>query len=137
MRHRALLVLCVLVVSACGGDGEEVLAPEDVAGTYALVSVDGVEVPYFLIETGTTYSLEVTGGSLVLNANTTCTSTLSLTETVDGEADTRMQTAVCTYVARDGGLELVFPVTNTVVIATVVGSTITYVESGSVFVFQK
>ena len=137
MRHRALLVLCVLVVSACGGDGEDVLAPEDIVGTYALVSVDGVDVPYFLVETGTTYSLEVTGGSLVLNADTTCTSTVSLTETVDGEADTRMQTAVCTYFASGGGLELAFPVTNTVVIASVVGSTITYVESGSVFVFQK
>ena len=135
MKRRVILISCIIGATACGGD--EPFAPEDVAGTYALLTVDGRQVPTLVVDDGPTYSLEVTGGSLVLNLNRSCTSTIFVTETVDGQATSDQQTAACTYIPKDGGLELGFPLLGALVPATVVGSTITYTDAGSVWVFGR
>ena len=135
LRRKAILISCIIVATACGS--VEPFAPEDFAGTYTLLTVDGKQVPTLVVDDGPTYSLEITGGSLVLNLNRSCTSTIFVKETVDGQVTSDQQTAACTYIPKDGGLELGFPLQHALVPATVVGSTITYTDAGSVWVFGR
>jgi hypothetical protein len=66
-RAFALVVAAMLTVVACGGD---VTTPDntEVAGAYALVSVNSAALP-FTLDSGTGYLLELTSDSIFINAS--------------------------------------------------------------------
>ena len=110
MIRRVFLAFLVFGVTACGDDGTGL---EDIAGTYTLHTVDGeglpaVLDPAVLDEIGTTFLLEVTGGSVTLNQDMTCSFTFSLRETEDGTVTRVTETAVGTYTFNNGAISLNF-----------------------------
>ena len=134
MIRRALITLLVLGFAACGDDG---LSLEDIVGTYTLQTIDGESIPWVKAQTGTTYTLEVTGGNIILNALRTCTNTIVFRETQDGNVTTETETVVCQYSFTDGVLLLTFPVADTALNASIVGSLLSYTNGGNLYIFSK
>ena len=91
---------------ACGDD---VIGPEDIAGTYTLQSIDGTGLPAVLSETGDPIFAEVTAGSVTLNQDMTCSDSVTTRRTMDGIVVTGTETHVCTYTFDGGDIALTIP----------------------------
>ena len=134
MIRRSLIPLLVLGIAACGDDG---LSLEEIVGTYTLQTIDGEAIPWVKFQTGTTYTLEVTGGNVILNELRTCTNTIMFRETLDGTVTTETETVVCQYSFTDGTLIMTFPVAGTGLNASIVGSLLSYTDGGNLYIFSK
>src|SRR5687767_4985621 len=92
----AVAMMSVLALPACsdssgpGGNG-------DVAGTYTLRTVNGSNVPFTILQVGSTYRLEILSGSVVINSNGTYTETASLRETNGTVVTTEQQNSNGTW----------------------------------------
>ena len=92
MIRRVFLAFLVFGLVACGDDGTGL---EDIAGTYTLQTVDGGGLPAVLEETGTTFLLEITAGSVTLNQDMTCSVISMFRVTEFGNVTTETETGVC------------------------------------------
>ena len=138
MIRRVFLVFLLFGIVGCGS--VDVTDPGSVAGTYPLRTLNGDELPAVLLQVGTTFLLEITAGSLTLNADQTCSITLTLRETEDGTVTTAPETAVCTYTLNSGAiaLDLTGSDFQDTLGGVISGSTITITDDeGEVFVFKK
>ena len=109
MKRFALIATAVLL-SACGGDG---LGPEDIAGTYRLITVAGESLPALLATDGVT-SVELESGTVRLNSDFTFSTTLSirvfdhntsLTETDAGVGTFTQNGTALVFTYTDGSIE--------------------------------
>jgi hypothetical protein len=117
------------------GCGDDSVSPADVAGTYTLQSVDGVVLPAILSEDESTGNLvEVTAGSATLNQDLTCSLSLDLRETDEGTVTTDTLLQPCTYTI-DGGFTLTPSGGTFALSGSIIGSTLTIIDGGLVFVF--
>ncbi len=130
MVRRVLVACLVFGLGACGDDS---VSPADVAGTYTLLSVDGGGLPA-VIEESTDFLLEFTAGSATLNADLTCSLSFDLRETDQGTVTTDTLVSACTY-SIDDGFRLT-PLGETFALnGSILGSTLTIIDGGRVFVF--
>ena len=89
LRRAALSCAIALLVTATGcGDDKDPNAPENIAGTYVMRTVNGSPPPVVLAdlsdESGT-YKLEVLSGSITLERGGAYRETHTFRETIDGE----------------------------------------------------
>ncbi len=130
VRRIFLAVLVLIGLVACGDDS---VSPADVAGTYTLVSVDGGGLPA-VIQESTDFLLEFTAGSATLNADLTCSLSLDLRETDQGTVTTDTLVSACTYTI-DDGFRLTPSGETFSLSGSILGSTLTIIDGGRVFVF--
>jgi hypothetical protein len=72
-------MIVAATIAGCGdstGPGGET----NITGTYSLRTINGQTLPFPLVVVGTTYRLEVTAGSVTINANGTYTGSSTLRE---------------------------------------------------------
>ena len=128
-------VLVAFLVFGLGACGDDIVSPADVAGTYTLLSVDGEGLPATLGETEITGSLlEVTAGSATLNQDLTCSLSFDLRDTDPDTVTTDTIVSACTYTI-DDGFRLTLSEENVALSGSILGSTLTLIDGGRVFVF--
>ena len=135
MIRRVFLTFLVFGMVGCGG--VDVTDPGSVSGTYTLQTVNGDALPAVLFQDETTL-LEVTAGSITLNQDRSCSTSMSLRQTQDGVVATETETGVCTYALDSGSITVTDsanPLTPTT--GSLTGSSITVTDDGDVFVYQK
>ena len=120
MRRRTCLtvLVSVLALSACGDSGT---GPDDISGLYELRTINGVALPFTIIQIGSD-SAEFTSGFLQLNANRTYTFSITTSATTGGSTETVTETDLGTWF-RQGNQVSITPFSD--------GSTITVVISGN------
>jgi hypothetical protein len=128
MVRRVFLALLVLGLVACGDD---VIGPEDIAGTYTLQSVNGQSLPWG--EAG----LEVTAGSITINQSMTCSRSLTGTATDGGTVVTVTDTEVCTCTFVNGVITFTWDSDGSTDSGSIVGSQLTVTVDGDVLIFRK
>lgn len=137
LRQASRITIAALLVSiaACSDSS----GPEPITGTYTLRTVNGTALPYLAAsETsgGVTTRVEVTAGNVVLNADLSFTSSITLRQTVGSTVTTTASTTVGTYTI--AGSQITFRSSDGVATpATLAGGTITGVSLGLTLVFSK
>ena len=135
MIRRVFLAFLVFGVTACGDDGTGL---QGITGTYTLQSIDGEGLPAIVSAVGAAVLEEVTAGSIILNEDTTCSSSFTTrSELQDGTVTTVVDEGVCTYTFRDGALALNFAAGSSTTSGSISGSTLTVTLGGTVFIFRK
>ena len=129
MVRRIFLALLVLGLVACGDD---VIGPEDIAGTYTLQSVNGQSLPWVL-EAG----IEVTAGSVTINENMTCSRSLTATLTDGGTVVTVTNTDEGTYTFVNGAIMFAWDSDGSTDSGSIVGSRLTLSADGDVLILRK
>ncbi len=132
MIRRVFLAVLVFGVTACGGDGTGL---ENVAGLYTLETIDGDPLPVLLVQVGDN-KIEVTAGSVTLNADRTCSDSLTLETTQSGNVESDTASELCTYTTDGQAITLTYT-DNTVSVGTIIGSALTITDDGVVFIFRK
>ena len=132
MIRRVVLTFLALGLVACGDDG---IGPEDVAGTYTLQTIDGNPPPWVTFQIGAD-KIEVTAGSVTLNADMTCSLSTTFRATLSGNITTNTETHVCTYTIIDGAITLTRP-SATGASGSIIGSALTISDDEFVFVYRK
>ena len=133
MIRRAFLVFLVFGVTACGDDST---GPESGAGTYTLLSVDGDALPWVLLQI-LGDKVEITAGSMVLNQDLTCSSSITSSVTESGDVTTVTETDVCAYTFNNGAITVTDSSDNSTVSGSIVGSQLTLTIEGSVFIYRN
>jgi hypothetical protein len=119
---------------ACGDD---VIGPEDIAGTYTLQSIDGHPLPWVILQVGNTYSMKVTAGSITINQNMTCSRSITATLTDGGTVATVTDTDVGTYTFVNGAIMLTWASDGSTDSGSIVGSQLTLTTDGDVLIFRE
>ena len=142
MVRRVLLAFLVFGLVACGDD---VVGPEDIAGTYTLQTVDGEPSPFFgfqsLNQDGSINVTALTSGHVVLGPGSSCERSLTFSTTVFSgptllDESTMTVTTQCTFVFSNGDLTLNYT-DGTVDMGSIAGSTLTLTDNSSLWVYRK
>ena len=129
MVRRVFLALLVLGLVACGDD---VIGPEDIAGTYTLQSINGQSLPW-----GPEAGVEITAGSITINQSMTCSRSLTGTATDGGTVVTVTDTEVCTCTFVNGVITFTWDSDGSTDSGSIVGSQLTITVDGDVLIFRK
>ena len=92
MRRFACLTIAFLALAACGDS----TGPESVAGRYNLVSVNGMPLPVVVVQV-LDNKFELTAGHIQLNADLTCSVSITAEVTTDGDVTTETEGDTCTW----------------------------------------
>jgi hypothetical protein len=131
MRSTALLFIALIGLVACSDN----IAPEQqLAGTYALLTINGRNLPYMLVQSGPAYRIEIADGALVLNSNGTFVETLMIRQT-DSTAVTLQSSEV--HGTWSGMRDLRLTVDNAAVLGTIAGNTITTSDGEFTLVYRR
>jgi len=131
---RVFLAFLVLGLVACGDD---IVGPEDIAGTYTLQSIDGQTLPWVILQVGNTYSMEIMAGSITINQTMTCSRSLTATLTDGGTVVTITETDVCTYTFVNGAIMFTWDSDGSTESGSIVGSQLTLTADGDVLILRK
>ena len=142
MRRSSSIFLVVaaatFLIAGCGDSN----APDTShVGRYELVSIDGDPVPVAVVDVPG-YTLEVTGGSLTLNANNSFVESVTAIETTDG-VPSPLDAIACTghYTRHGSTLSMTTPETDScaaqTVTGTLSGSTLTVDYDGTTVVYSR
>ena len=134
MVRRVFLAFLVLGLVACGDD---VMGPEDIAGTYTLQSIDGHTLPWVILQVGNTYSMKVMAESITIDQNMTCSRSITATLTDGGTVTTVTDTDVCTYTFVNGAIMLTWASDGSTDSGSIVGSQLTLTPDGDILIFRK
>jgi hypothetical protein len=131
---RVLLLAMIPAFAACDDDGS---GPElDVTGTYQLQTINGATLPFVLLQTGTTYRLEVLSGEITLNSNGTFTEEATVREDDNGTITTETQTVTGTYTQLNNAVSL-RDTDGVTLTAAINGNTMTFIEDGVTLVYRR
>jgi hypothetical protein len=83
---RTLAVVFLCLVAACSGDATRPPSGADVAGEYALQTIDGQPLPFTLVDVAGAYRLEQVAGTMALNTDRTFIEQAQLRETINDVA---------------------------------------------------
>ena len=92
-------------------------------------------MPVLLVEVGDN-KIEVTAGSVTLNADRTCSDSLTLEITEGGNVDSDIATDECTYTTDGQTITLTYT-DNTISVGTIIGSALTIADDGLAFIYRK
>ena len=129
MVRRVFMLFLVLGLVACGDD---VIGPEDIAGTYTLQSVNGQSLPWGL-EAG----VEVTAGSITITQNMTCSRSLTATLTDGGTVVSVTNADEGTYTFVNGAIMFSWDSGGSTDSGSIGGSQLTITVDGDVLIFRK
>ena len=129
MVRRVFLAFLVLGLVACGDD---VIGPEDIAGTYTLQSVNGQSLPWGPGSRGGGH-----GGEQTLNQSMTCSRILTAMLTDGGTVVTVTETDVGTYTFVNGAVTLTWASDGSTDSGSIVGSQLTLTPDGDILIFRK
>lgn len=129
-----LMVASLFTLGACGdstgpGGGS-------ITGTYKLQTVNGNPLPYVIVQVGSD-KVEVSEGSLTLNADNTYSSRFTFRTTEGGQVTTETDTSVGTYTRNNNAITFTDSSDGETITGSVSGNTITFTEEGLVLVFKK
>ena len=136
------IVLALLVgVAACGGDST---GPGSIAGRYTLQTINGNPLPFVVlqVEGG---KIEITAAHINLNADLTCSDSVTVRTTIGGNVSTEVETDVCTYTINNQALTVTFvreepvggSITTTKITLSITGSQLTLSQDGMVLIYRK
>ena len=100
MRTGRMVPFLLVCLAALGCGGDDGVGPKTIPGTYALVSINGDNVPATIVQVGND-KYEITSGTFTLNANGTFSNTHSDRTTEGGNVST--DTWTCTGVWSQSG----------------------------------
>ena len=126
----SFLLLVVLFLSACKPEAK-VAGGSDPAGVYALVSVNGNQVPANVSHDGT--ALQVRSGSFTIDADGTCSTTTVFVPPTGTEVKREVS---ATYTKEGSKLTMKWQGAGTTT-GTVASNTFTMDNEGMVFVYRK
>ena len=127
---RALPLLAALVWTGCKQE-TNVAADRQVAGTYALVSVNGNKVPCALQHAGA--AMQVKSGTFIIKLDGTCSSKVIFSGPAGGESIREVKAA---YASQGSKLTMKWEGAGTTT-GTVDGDTFTMNNEGMIFVYRK
>ncbi len=134
MDRMMLVSFSALALLSCGDDGTG--PPEaNVTGTYVLESVNGAPLPWRLINPSPT-RIEVTAGSLTLSDGTSCTVSLTVRTTEDGEVTTDINSQDCQYTHSHGAITVSYA-NGSVDTGLISSSEISLRSDDAIFVFRR
>lgn len=133
---RGGLVLLATILTACGGDSDGPTGPDTShVGTYTLSTLNGTNLPFVLVQVGND-KLEITQGSMTLNADNTFSDRATLRETVGGAVSTEQSTSTGTYSRNNNALSFTYS-DGSVIAGSLSGGQLTIAQDGVVGVYRK
>ena len=134
MRRFVCLAVVCLAFVACG-DSDPTGPESEAAGRYTLISVNGMPLPAVLLQV-LENRFEVLEGHFQLNADGTCSGSITGRATTDGVVTTETEMDTCTWTLNNTVIVFTYPDGDTDV-ASLIDGIITITDEGVVFVFQK
>ena len=125
------LLTAGILLSACKPEGKVAEASSDPAGIYALVSVDGKQVPASVSHDGTT--LQMRSGTFTINADGTCSTKTVFVPPSGSEVTSE---ASATYTREGAKLTMQWQGAGTTT-GTIEGKTFTMNNEGMVLTYRK
>ena len=112
--------------------------PTPITGTYTLQSVNGQSLPWVIqVEIGDLAGMELTAGSITLNQDMTCSSSLTGKLTDSGTVSPITTTDVGTYTHANGAVTLTWTSDGSTLSGSIVGSQLTLADGSDVFLLGK
>lgn len=133
---RVLTCFSLFVAASCGGRDSTSPETAGIAGSYALQTVNGAALPFFVLQIGSD-KIEVLSETVTLSHDGTFTQQGSLRITENGAVSTDNFTEVGSYTRNGTGLDLVFSSDETTGTGTISGNTITVGISGVSLVYRR
>jgi hypothetical protein len=136
MGRRACLTLLVslFAVAGCGDSGT---GPDDISGSYELWAIDGITLPFTIIQLDNEFS-EVTSGFLQLNSDGTFTSSIIMSSTAAGSTQTVTETEKGTWTQHGNQVTFTyFYVAVPIRTAVVSSNDIVWLDDNLSFMFRK
>ena len=93
--QRFLIVACLALISACGGDSSTAPTVANITGTWSLQTINGSSLPFVVAQTGAN-KVELTSDVLTI-ASTSFTQTTTIRSTSNGQATTQSIADAGTY----------------------------------------
>lgn len=109
----------------------------NIHGTYNLHMVNGQSLPFAVIVLGTEYRLEVSSGSLTVNADNTYALSTTLRETESGTTTTVTEASTGTWTRSNNAITFTDGSDGTSITGAAGNGTITVVDQGLTIVFRK
>ena len=126
---------CALLFSGCDSGGSNDSFEQNITGTYALQTVDGVALPFVVVQVMDN-KIELLEGQMRLDADQTFSASLTARITEDGVATTETESDTGTYSVSGTTLTLTYG-DGTTESGTLVGKTMTITAEEITFVFRK
>jgi uncharacterized lipoprotein YbaY len=130
MKRCSCLAIASLALAACSDS----MGPESAVGRYELVSIDGEPLPYVLSEVFDD-KIEITAGHMQLNADLTCSGSLTIENTTEGQVTPNTQTNTCTWTLTGTAIDFEYPDAPPLP-GSLFDRTLTVVSQGLVLVFE-
>jgi len=131
MRPVALTVaLAVSLLTGCG----DATGPEAIAGNYTLRSINGQDLPFLIIQV-LADKIEITAGSVRINSDNTYSASVTVTITEGGTTTSETETSTGTYTLN--GTSITFTEVGDTFTGSITGNTLTIIDEGVTFVYQK
>ena len=124
----ALLAGLVLSATACGGGDSS--GPASIAGTYTLQTVNNAPLPFTTSEDAT-YKAEILSWVVTLNEDKSYSFVARGQSTDNGQTTVNTITSTGTYTVSGSTVDMLDPVDNSNLTATVAGNTLTMVIDAS------
>lgn len=135
---RTLFVALAVSALAIGcSDSSGPSGEANIHGTYAMHTVNGQSLPFAVIVLGTEYRLEITAGSLTVNANNTYTLSTTVSETEAGTTVTVTETSSGTWTRANNAVTFTDGEDGGSITGAAGNGTITVVVEGLTVVFRK
>ena len=129
------LVALMVMLAACGGDSATGLTTSFV-GSYSLKTVNGVNLPYVIAQTGQDKD-ELISGSITVNNGGSFTDAFTVRSTRSGQATTSSSADAGTWTSNGTAITFVFNNGSTPSTGSLSGNTLTSTENGLALVFTK
>ncbi len=127
----ACLAIASLALAACS----DATGPVSAVGRYELVSIGGESLPFVLSEVFDD-KIEITAGHMQLNVDLTCSGSLTIQNTTDGQvAPPNTQTNTCTWTLTGTAIDFTYPDAPPLP-GSLFDRTLTVVSQGLVLVFE-
>ena len=131
MRRFVYLVIASQALAACSDS----TGPESSVGRYDLVSIQGTPLPFVLSEVFED-KIEITAGHMQLNADLTCSGSLTIQNTIDGRVTPNTQTNTCTWTQTGTAIDFTYP-EGPVLQGLLVDRTLTVGSQGLVLMYER
>ncbi len=132
MRPAALTVaLAVGLLAGCGNP----TGPEAIAGNYTLRTINGQDLPFAIEAQLLDGEIELAAGSLRINSDNTFSLSLTLATTVGGTTTSETETTTGSYTLNEMAITLTSD--GETVTGSITGNTLTLIDEGLTFVYQK
>ena len=132
MRPAALTVaLAVGLLAGCGNP----TGPEAIAGNYTLRTINGQDLPFTIEAALLDGKIELAAGSLRINSDNTFSLSLTLATTEGGTTTSETETTTGSYTLNETAITLTSD--GETVTGSITGNTLTLIDEGLTFVYQK